>query len=133
MRSCKSMLEKILISLNLKQDPVLNYIKGKVTKNFSKPPSNLSIKNLSCKIKDNLELKYNDFSINKGEYIGLVGKSGSGKSTLIDLLAGFRCPSKGNIYVDGNPIWGKNSVLTRARRNRLQDSQTECGDIAPAK
>ena len=86
MESMQVNATKSFASLKLKQDPVLTYIKAKGRNNFSKPYSNLSIKNLSCRIRDNLELKYNDFSIYRGEYVGIVGKSGSGKSTLIDLL-----------------------------------------------
>ena len=45
-----------------------------------------------------------DFTIKKGEKIGIVGVTGSGKSTLTDMMMGLLKPSKGNIYVDGSDI-----------------------------
>jgi len=49
-------------------------------------------------------LKNLNFTIKKGEKIGLLGPSGSGKSTLCDLLLGFIAPTNGEIIVDGNDI-----------------------------
>lgn len=44
------------------------------------------------------------FAVKPGESIAIVGASGSGKSTLLSLLAGLDSPSKGEIYLDGEPI-----------------------------
>ncbi|NQZ06589.1 MAG: ABC transporter ATP-binding protein [Algicola sp.] len=44
------------------------------------------------------------FAVKSGESIAIVGASGSGKSTLLSLLAGLDSPSKGEIYLDGEPI-----------------------------
>lgn len=41
------------------------------------------------------------FTVDKGDFFGIVGKNGSGKSTLLKLLAGIYSPTKGNIYVNG--------------------------------
>jgi ABC-type multidrug transport system fused ATPase/permease subunit len=44
------------------------------------------------------------FTIQPGEFIGLIGESGAGKSTLVDLLVGIRTPSQGSITIFGqNP------------------------------
>ena len=51
------------------------------------------------KILDNL-----DFTVNKGEYVALVGKSGCGKSTTIKLLLGFENPGKGDVFYNGQPL-----------------------------
>ena len=45
-----------------------------------------------------------DFTIRKGDTIGLVGASGSGKTTLADILLGLLPPSRGRILVDGGDI-----------------------------
>ena len=49
-----------------------------------------------------------NFSIKKGEKIGIIGKTGSGKSTLIDILMGLLEPVSGHISVDGEIISYKN-------------------------
>ena len=45
-----------------------------------------------------------DFTIRKGDSIGLVGASGSGKTTLADILLGLLPPSRGRVLVDGGDI-----------------------------
>lgn len=46
-----------------------------------------------------------NFTINKGEFIAVVGPSGSGKSTLLHLLGGVDIPTSGKVYVDGIDIF----------------------------
>jgi ABC-2 type transport system ATP-binding protein len=46
-----------------------------------------------------LILKDVNFEINRGDYIGLLGKNGAGKTTLIDLLMGFKRPQEGSVEV----------------------------------
>ena len=50
-----------------------------------------------------------NFSVQKGEIIGLMGESGSGKSTLAKLLIGLEKPSQGQILLDGQPYSVKKS------------------------
>jgi len=45
-----------------------------------------------------------NFTIKKGECVGIIGPSGSGKSTLCDMLLGFIWPTSGTILIDGNDI-----------------------------
>jgi len=46
-------------------------------------------------------LKNINFSIKKGETVGIIGKNGAGKSTLLKLIAGVSSPTSGNIKVNG--------------------------------
>lgn len=46
--------------------------------------------------------------IEKGEFIGIVGKSGAGKTTFVDILLGLLSPTEGQICIDGIPLTRKN-------------------------
>lgn len=49
-------------------------------------------------------LKRVDFSINKGDFFGIVGRNGSGKSTLLKMMAGVYVPTTGKIKVEGKLV-----------------------------
>lgn len=62
---------------------------------------------------DNISL-----SVNKGEFVAIVGASGSGKSTLLHLLGGVDRPTSGEIYIDGNEINSMNNDSLAIFRRR---------------
>lgn len=60
------------------------------------------------------------FSINKGEFVVVVGPSGAGKTTVLNILGGMDTVSGGNVVVDGNDIAGYSAKqLTGYRRDEI--------------
>ena len=59
-------------------------------------------------------------SVEKGEFVAVVGTSGSGKSTLLHMLGGLDRPDSGKVYVDGKDIFSlKEEELTIFRRRKI--------------
>lgn len=56
-----------------------------------------------------------NFSIRRGECIGIVGPSGAGKSTLCDMLLGFLLPTSGRMTIDGNDFASVCSTSLRSK------------------
>lgn len=60
------------------------------------------------------------FSVNKGEFVAIVGASGSGKSTLLHLIGGVDRPTHGKVYIDNNDIYSLNDdKLSIFRRRQI--------------
>lgn len=64
----------------------------------------LEVKNLSYAWQDRLILENVSFSVDKGDFLGVIGPNGSGKSTLIKLLLNILKPRKGEIKIFGEDI-----------------------------
>lgn len=61
-----------------------------------------------------------NLSVEKGEFVAVVGTSGSGKSTLLHMLGGLDRPTSGTVTVDGKEIFSlKDEALTIFRRRKI--------------
>ena len=73
--------------------------------------------------KGNTEVRaLNDVSltVNKGEFLAIVGTSGSGKSTLLNMLGGLDKPDEGSVVIDGNELQNmKDEEVTIFRRRKI--------------
>ena len=58
------------------------------------------------------------FSVEKGEFVAIVGASGSGKSTLLHLIGGVDRPTKGRVFIDGKDIFKFNDDKLAIFRRR---------------
>ena len=58
------------------------------------------------------------FSVEKGEFVAIVGASGSGKSTLLHLIGGVDRPTKGKVFIDGKNIYEMNDDKLAIFRRR---------------
>lgn len=63
-------------------------------------------------------LKNVSFTINRGEFIAIMGASGSGKSTLLHMIGGLDRPTDGKVYVDGEDIYKLNEQKLAIFRRR---------------
>ena len=65
-----------------------------------------SISKIYCQNAVSLQaLRSVSVTIQKGEFVAILGRSGSGKSTLLNILAGLDKPSEGKVYIDGTDIF----------------------------
>ena len=60
------------------------------------------------------------FSVEKGEFLAIIGPSGSGKSTILHILGGVDRPTSGKVYVDGQDVYAQDEeALTIFRRRQV--------------
>ena len=68
----------------------------------------IELKNVKKSFKDGDEtieaLKETNFSVDKGEFVAIIGPSGSGKSTLLTIAGGLQSPSSGEIWINGRAL-----------------------------
>lgn len=79
-----------------------------------------SISKIYCQNAVSLQaLRSVSVTIQKGEFVAILGRSGSGKSTLLNILAGLDKPSEGKVYIDGTDIFNlseeKRTLLRREK------------------
>ena len=63
-------------------------------------------------------LDHVSFSVEKGEFVAIVGASGSGKSTLLHIIGGVDRPTSGKVYIDGKDIFQFNDDKLAIFRRR---------------
>ena len=63
-------------------------------------------------------LDHVSFTVEKGEFVAIVGASGSGKSTLLHLIGGVDRPTSGEVYIDGKDIFKFNDDKLAIFRRR---------------
>jgi putative ABC transport system ATP-binding protein len=67
-----------------------------------------------------VSLRNVNFSVNKGEFVSVVGPSGSGKSTLLNMIGALDRPTSGKVFLDGLDIFSlKDSQIATVRNNTL--------------
>jgi putative ABC transport system ATP-binding protein len=65
-------------------------------------------------------LDHVSFTVEKGEFIAVIGPSGSGKSTLLHILGGVDTPTSGKVYIDGTDVYDLDeSSLAIFRRRQI--------------
>ncbi|MGO2989654.1 ABC transporter ATP-binding protein [Lactococcus cremoris] len=68
----------------------------------------IELKNVKKNFKDSDEtieaLKETNFSVDKGEFVAIIGPSGSGKITLLTIAGGLQSPSSGEIWINGQTL-----------------------------
>jgi putative ABC transport system ATP-binding protein len=57
-------------------------------------------------------------SVEKGEFVAIVGASGSGKSTLLHIIGGVDLPTSGKVYLDGQDVYAQNAERLAIFRRR---------------
>lgn len=58
------------------------------------------------------------FSVEKGEFVAIIGPSGSGKSTLLHILGGVDNPTSGKVYIEGTDVYNLNETNLAIFRRR---------------
>ena len=63
-------------------------------------------------------LDHVSFTVEKGEFVAIVGASGSGKSTLMNLIGGIDEPTSGRVVIDGQELYAMNESARAIFRRR---------------
>lgn len=108
-----------LLKLDLKKG-VCPAPKEKIAKKENKTETAAETRNLVYKYSvgtpfEATAVDHVSLTVNKGEFIGVIGHTGSGKSTLIQHLNGLLKPTEGEVLINGKNIWEKGSDIRKVR------------------
>ena len=78
----------------------------------------LSAKNLTKRYGSHTAVSDLSFTVEKGEFLAIIGPSGSGKSTLLHILGGVDRPTSGKVFVDGQDVYAQNEDQLAIFRRR---------------
>lgn len=65
---------------------------------------------------EKVALDHISLTVDKGEFVGIIGHTGSGKSTLIQMFNGLLTPTKGKVFIDGEDIHSENVSKSKIRQ-----------------
>lgn len=84
----------------------------------------IQLKNVSVRYENEKEaaLKNVNLTINRGEFVAVLGRSGAGKSTFIRTINGLQPPTTGDVYIDGK-------VINRLDEKELREVRSKIGMI----
>jgi zinc/manganese transport system ATP-binding protein len=84
------------------------------------PPA-LTLDHVSIRLGDRTVLSNVSLSVNRGEFIGIIGANGAGKSTLLRAILGLQQPAEGHVEVLGRPVRRGNSRVGYVPQKQLLD------------
>lgn len=74
------------------------------SENTSMDASAVSVRNVDMDYNGLLAVNDASFELQQGKFLTILGPSGSGKTTLLRLIAGFQAPTRGDIFINGQPV-----------------------------
>ena len=78
----------------------------------------IEVKHLTKRYGSHTAVSDLSFTVEKGEFLAIIGPSGSGKSTLLHILGGVDCPTSGKVFVDGQDVYAQNEDQLAIFRRR---------------
>ena len=97
----------------------------------------LTLKDISFSYDDRKVLESINLSVNKGDFVGIMGVNGAGKSTLLKLILGLLSPKQGEIEILGEPMkqfkrWQRVGYLSQHVLKKHQQFPATCEEIVRA-